>query len=388
MSSNRAPLRIACVQHGDYLGAIRSLREAPGEPYFGMRASVAATEELLAHATESLIVSLDAPGGRTRHGTTEVVGAPALQLPGLLQQEMLAQFVVQQLRRFRPTHVLLRAHAQIGLRTARWCARHDVPTLAVLGAAVWDDRRLGRFINRRYMDALNHRCVARVYDWKPPACASMVEYGLDASKVFPYESGGARQPKDYPVKQRAEGERCRLVFAARMIADKGPEDVIDAVALLRARGIPAEAILFGDGPVLEQVRARAASLPAGVIATPGQVSNEVLFDAYRSCSFACVPTRPGFIEGMPMALTEALASRTPVIASDCKVFQTAFRDGEGVRLFRATDATHLADVVAALWHDPVAYQALSSSTAAAFARVDSGRTFVDVIAQWQAELLA
>ena len=89
-----------------------------------------------------------------------------------------------------------------------------------------------------------------------------------------------------------------------------------------------------------------------------------------------------------MCLTEALASRTPVIASDCKVFTTAFRDGEGVRLFRATNATHLADVIAQVWSDPAAYQALSTSTAAAFSRVDSGRTFVDVISQWKAELLA
>lgn len=379
-------LRIACVQHGDFVEAVRRLREGQGEPYFGMRASVAATEDLLAQADASLILSIDGTPGRSWHGATEVLAPPALRMPSaLLYDELRAQYVVHQLRRFRPTHVVLRAHGQIGLRTAQWCTRNRVPALVALGAAVWTDQRSARWINKRFMRELNGPMFARVYNWKPTSCASMVEYGLNAGKALPYESGNARRPQDHGVKKR-DATACRIVFAARMIADKGPEDVIDAVALLRARGVPAEAILFGDGPFLPRVRERATALPPGVVQTPGEVSNEVLFETFRASSFACVPTRPGFIEGMPMALTEALASRTPVIASDCKVFTSAFRDGEGVRLFRATNVAHLAEVVAEVWNDPASYESLSTTTSAAFARVDSGRSFVDVISAWKTEI--
>ena len=77
----------------------------------------------------------------------------------------------------------------------------------------------------------------------------------------------------------------KIVFAARMIESKGPFDVVDAVRTLRQRGIVARATMFGDGPALQAVRARAVGLPPDAIATPGWVGNDTLFDAFRGATF-------------------------------------------------------------------------------------------------------
>ena len=83
-----------------------------------------------------------------------------------------------------------------------------------------------------------------------------------------------------------------------------------------------------------------------------------------------------------MALTEALASRTPVVASDCPVFQRSFRDGEGVRLFKAQNPEDLASVVCDVWTHPERYAALSESTTEAFERVSARRSFTEVLLEW------
>jgi glycosyltransferase involved in cell wall biosynthesis len=84
-----------------------------------------------------------------------------------------------------------------------------------------------------------------------------------------------------------------------------------------------------------------------------------------------------------MSLTEALASRTPVMASDCPVFQRSFQDGEGVRLFKAQDPDDLANVVCDVFNHPERYAALSESTSAAFERVSARRSFSELLRDWE-----
>ena len=60
--------------------------------------------------------------------------------------------------------------------------------------------------------------------------------------------------------------------------------------------------------------------------------------ALAAATLVCVPSRHEFPEGFPQTLTEALAARTPVVASDHPVFTRVLRDGEGVRYFPAGNA--------------------------------------------------
>ena len=390
MSASEKPQRwrIACVQHGDYLKALALVKGGQQEPYFGMYQSVAALQELLARH-DSLVVSLDAPPYEVRRGSQTFVGHPFpkayAKLIGI-RWELYARPVLRHFERFNPTHVLLRCSTPLGLHVALWCKQRRIPTIAMFANAIGGTDVSSRVNGKWLMNVLADPIFSRVYNYKPTACRSMVDYGLDPAKAFPWEYDGERQPSALPPKRLERTDQIHIVFAARMIEAKGPLDVVDAVRTLRQRGIAARATMFGDGPSLQDVRARAVGLPADAIATPGWVGNDTLFEAFRAATFACVPTHPSFMEGMPMALTEALASRTPVLASDCEVFARSFRDGEGVRLFKAANPVDLAETAAEVFADPVQYDALSVSTQAAFDRVSAHRSFRDVIEQWGREL--
>jgi glycosyltransferase involved in cell wall biosynthesis len=384
----RPAFRIACIQHGDFRSARALMNSSSDEPYFGMRESVRALENLLS-PHDSLIISIDSQPYRDHCGSMEMVGLPmskhVARVPRLCWK-LWARQILREVERFRPTHLLLRVGGDIALNISRWCVQHRVPTLVVLANAVWGENRRMRRTNRQLMATLCHPVFSKVYNYKPTACMSMRDQGLLPEKIFAYEFGGERHPDKLAPKTHADQTDCRLVFAARMVKAKGPLDVIHAIRHLLEMGIPARATMFGTGEVLAEAKQLAASLPTGVVEFPGWVDNDVLFDSLRRASFACVPTHPSFMEGMPMSLTEALASRTPVIASDCEVFARSFRDGEGVRLFRAEDSKHLAQVVAEVYRHPAQYDALSESTEAAFRRVSAGKSFEEVLEQWSCEL--
>lgn len=388
LSGIRMAPRVACIQNGDFKVARDTLRAGGDEAYFGMRDSVEALSRLLSSRT-GLVLSLEAkPHRETEDGMTLV----SVQRPlswmrlGRLREELRARLVLDELESFRPSHVLLRTGGQLGLRVARWCVRTRTPTLVLLANAVYGENAFNTRINRALMQVLNDPCFVRVGNYKPTACASMVDYGLAPDKVVSFAFDGERQPSACPPKQLTRRGPCDIVFAARMVPEKGPLELVEAVRRLHARGMPIRATLFGEGELLETVRAHAKQLPEGVIRTPGMVGNGVLFQALREATFACVPSRSTFVEGMPMALTEALAARTPVLVSSCPVFTNSFRDGEGVRVFREQDPESLASVIADAFENRGAYERLSETTEAAFRRVAATHSFGELIDQWGREI--
>lgn len=84
-----------------------------------------------------------------------------------------------------------------------------------------------------------------------------------------------------------------------------------------------------------------------------------------------------------MALTEALASRTPAIISDHPVFCAAFQTGEGVIICPEKKPEALAAAVIRCAGDPAYYRSLSETTLAAFDRVAAPNSFADILAAWR-----
>src|SRR5262249_25285585 len=165
---------------------------------------------------------------------------------------------------------------------------------------------------------------------------------------------------------------------------KGVGDLIRAMGSLHRRKVPARLTVAGDGPDVARLGDVAAQLPAGTVSFAGRVPNEEAFRLMLRAALVCVPSRHDFSEGFPLTLTEALASRSPVIASDHPVFVRAFQDGQGVRYFKARDPESLAETVRTVLADPLAYARLSEQTADAFARVECKTAFADLLERWKA----
>jgi glycosyltransferase involved in cell wall biosynthesis len=98
-----------------------------------------------------------------------------------------------------------------------------------------------------------------------------------------------------------------------------------------------------------------------------------------------VPSRHAFPEGLPLTLYEALASRTPVIASDHPMFAGHIEHGHSALIFPAGRPETLARQIEAVLSDPALYTRLSQGAATAWHRMQIPVTWGEMIDRWMSE---
>ncbi|MFW5642163.1 MAG: glycosyltransferase [Roseicyclus sp.] len=151
----------------------------------------------------------------------------------------------------------------------------------------------------------------------------------------------------------------RLAFVGRLVARKGAAILIEALARVRARGVPGELSVVGDGPERPALEALAAGRGLGSairfhgILDPAGVA-AVLGDARMLAV-------PSFSEGLPVVIMEAMASGLPVVASAVDGIPELVRDGETGTLVPPGDAEALAGAILALLADPAAARRLGEA---------------------------
>lgn len=142
-----------------------------------------------------------------------------------------------------------------------------------------------------------------------------------------------------------------LLTVGRIDAEKNPFLVVDVLAQLNRRR-PGRFRLrwVGVGPLSEDVRRRAAEAGVGDrFELPGYVPfGPELLELYRHAH--------GFVhvsltEGVPQVLTEALASGTPIVATNVGGVAAALEDGEAGLVVPPDDRDALVDAVLALADD-------------------------------------
>ncbi|WP_406195532.1 glycosyltransferase [Kitasatospora sp. NBC_01560] len=110
----------------------------------------------------------------------------------------------------------------------------------------------------------------------------------------------------------AEPGQVLLVLCSRLSPEKHPERAVDALAVLRARQVPAVLVVAGTGPLRARLAARAARLRLPVHFL-GHVAGRGALARLLGC--ADVVLAPGPVETFGLAAMEALACGTPVAVS-------------------------------------------------------------------------
>jgi glycosyltransferase involved in cell wall biosynthesis len=139
-----------------------------------------------------------------------------------------------------------------------------------------------------------------------------------------------------------DGAPLRVGTVGRLVPIKGQRHLIDAVGLLRDRGVDVRLTLFGDGPSREALEAQRAalgltdrvSLAGAVDDVPERLAGLDLF------------VLPSLSEAMPMALLEAAAARLPLLVTDAGGAPTLLRAGAGGFVVPPADPVALADRIA------------------------------------------
>lgn len=167
-----------------------------------------------------------------------------------------------------------------------------------------------------------------------------------------------------------------VVALGRLMAEKGFDVLIEAVALMPSTERP-EVAIVGDGP--DRVLLEALALRRGVNAEfAGAVSPSKVGEWYRRARLVCVPSRR---EGFGMITVEALTAGRPVVATAVGAAPQLINDGVNGFLAPAGNADALAEALTkALQSDLAASAAASAAALAPFSPEGHAAALLEIYA--------
>jgi phosphatidylinositol alpha-mannosyltransferase len=154
-----------------------------------------------------------------------------------------------------------------------------------------------------------------------------------------------------PLKRFADG-KLNILFVGRMDPRKGLPHLLHAYALVRAVVPNTRLIVAGAYSRAEQAPWEALARRCGWrdVEFVGYVPPEQMPNYYRSAHLFCAPST-GF-EALGIVLLEAMASGTPIVASDIEGYRTAVTSGREGMLVTPGDPPALAQSLVELLKDP------------------------------------
>ena len=139
-----------------------------------------------------------------------------------------------------------------------------------------------------------------------------------------------------------------IFFVGRIVSDKGVDLLVDAIAILRGRGLMPSVTLAGSGPEESALRKKVSELGLERSVTfVGRVSDERLNELLNAHKIMVVPTREG--EGFGVVALEGIACGCVVVGSNDGGLPEAI--GRCGRTFRTGDSEALADTLQELLSD-------------------------------------
>lgn len=138
-----------------------------------------------------------------------------------------------------------------------------------------------------------------------------------------------------------------FVAVGRLVAQKGIDILLRAMADVRARIPSAELTLVGEGPLKSELEEQVQQLG---------LSRGIHFAGFQSNPYPYIKRADVFVlssryEGLPLALLEALAVGTPVVATDCPGgVREVLADCPMGWLAPPLDPAQLAEAMISAWH--------------------------------------
>jgi glycosyltransferase involved in cell wall biosynthesis len=163
-------------------------------------------------------------------------------------------------------------------------------------------------------------------------------------------------PSDESNPRPAQAE-LTVGLAARLVAAKGVDDVLEVAARRVVGGPKVRFVIAGDGSRRADYERRARAL--GVdrnVSFLGYVHDMHAF--YAACDVLVLPSRA---EGCPNVLLEAMATCRPVVAYDIEGIREVVGDGAAAVLVKSGDIDAFHSAVVRLCQDPASRHAVSTA---------------------------
>jgi glycosyltransferase involved in cell wall biosynthesis len=188
----------------------------------------------------------------------------------------------------------------------------------------------------------NRALIREMYGPDAAAKTVIVRCGVDVRRFGPRAEPA---PREVPV----------VACVAGLRDYKGQVYLIDACARLRARDVAFRCLLVGDGPERPRLEAQIAAngLRAHVRLLGARPHDEVraLFARADVVAHPSVTTPEGMMDGIPVALMEAMAMGCPVVSTRVSGIPELVEDERSGLLVDPRDGAQLADAIARLLED-------------------------------------
>lgn len=186
----------------------------------------------------------------------------------------------------------------------------------------------------------------------------VVAMGVDLAAYAPAAAARSRRPPG-PL---------RVLFVGRLVAEKGPSVLLDAVEMVRAGGREVELVLVGEGDLADTLSRRSP--------LAGPVAQDELPVLYAWADVFCLPS---FAEGLPVVLMEAMCTELPVVTTRITGIPELVVDGVNGRLVTPGRADLVARALEELADDPALRRRLGEAgRAAVTAAHDAGRNAAEL----------
>jgi glycosyltransferase involved in cell wall biosynthesis len=208
--------------------------------------------------------------------------------------------------------------------------------------------KIGRkLLERAFVAPLSTKMLA-VSEWDR---RNIVELeGIDPDKIDVLPNGIPAPPPEGPDVRPEFGvpDGVPLIGAVgRLFPEKGYDDLLRAVAVIRQRGLDLRCLILGDGPQEHELREVIAGLGIGEeVLMPGRRSD--VPDVIRALDVAILCSRR---EGSPLAMLEYMAGGVPIVATAVGGVPELITDAVHGLLVKPADPAELADAVQRLLAD-------------------------------------
>ncbi|MGI8908163.1 MAG: glycosyltransferase family 4 protein [Candidatus Sumerlaeaceae bacterium] len=180
--------------------------------------------------------------------------------------------------------------------------------------------------------------------------------------------------RDWQVERQPPGDGFRILAVGRLTPKKGFYTLVQALSILRARGIEVTAEIIGEGRERDALLSLADRLRVtDCLQLPGKLSQQQIRERFKSVSVLVLPSiilESNNQDGLANALLEAMAAAVPVIASDIPALLEVVTNGETGLLFPSGNAEALADSLQELSRDQVRGERLGAAARARVAQFD------------------
>jgi colanic acid/amylovoran biosynthesis glycosyltransferase len=157
--------------------------------------------------------------------------------------------------------------------------------------------------------------------------------------------------------RQGRSELGMILALGRMVAIKGFDTLVKAVAILRDKGMFLRCVIVGEGPLRKGLDRLVVGLGLGdIVKLPGRLTDQDIAGLMDRCELFVLPSRPadkgsGVMDGIPATLMEVMARGIPVISCPVSGIPELVVPGETGLLVPPGDERMLAEAIARLLGD-------------------------------------